>query len=274
MKRAAMLIFVISIVALSYLIGAPLVARALFYYGFPLAAANFLSDPVWKGATLYAAGKWNEAAESFAHDGSSNYNLGNALVRAGRYSEAIEAYERALTIDPDDVDARYNKALIEAALQKDSTAVSGRPESSISPSPAIKAGGSRDRPPTDGGPGGAGEGLASGNQTKGQSSAGGKVSKDGVHAATPGEQNSGISDGAAGAFGGAGRTGEVQPNFPDLLQERESRMRRRQQEANVHPSLDWLQTLPDDPGLFLKAKIIAEKARRLKDAGGPIPEDD
>jgi len=274
MRRAALLAFIICFVAELSLVGAQLVGRALLYSGFPSAAASFFNDPAWKGAALYAAGRWNEAAESFAQEGSSDYNLGNALVRAGRYPEAIEAYERVLRADPDDADAAFNKALVEAALQKEQSAVSGHPSSLNKATPAIKAGGSRDRPPNDGGPGGAGEGLASGNQTKGQSSAGGKVSKDGVHAATPGEQNSGAAAGATGLFGGAGRSGDVQPNFPDLLQERESRMRRRQQEASVHPSLDWLQSLPDDPGLYLKAKIIAEKARRLKEAGGPIPEDD
>lgn len=274
MRRAALLAFIICFVAELSLVGAQLVGRALLYSGFPSAAASFFNDPAWKGAALYAAGRWNEAAESFAQEGSSDYNLGNALVRAGRYPEAIEAYERVLRADPDDADAAFNKALVEAALQKEQSAVSGHPSSLNKATPAIKAGGSRDRPPNDGGPGGAGEGLASGNQTKGQSSAGGKVSKDGVHAATPGEQNSGAAAGATGLFGGTGRSGDVQPNFPDLLQERESRMRRRQQEASVHPSLDWLQSLPDDPGLYLKAKIIAEKARRLKEAGGPIPEDD
>jgi hypothetical protein len=51
-------------------------------------------------------------------------------------------------------------------------------------------------------------------------------------------------------------------------------MRRRQQEANIHPSVEWLETFPDDPGAFLRARIEAEKLRRLNASGGPIPEDD
>lgn len=261
-------------------------AAELFFFGFELAGHLFLSvglsdaaaycfrDPSWRGVSLYAAGRWNEAAESFALDESNSYNLGNALVRAGRYHEAIESYDRALATDPDDTDAAMNKALVEAGLQHADKVGSGRHGGSLSASPAIKVGGSRDRPPIDGGAGGSGEGLASGNQTQGPVSAGGRVTKDGEQSARLTDPHQGASAGAVGAFGGAGRSGEVQPNFPDLLQERQSRMRRRQQEANVHPSLEWLATLSDDPGLYLKAKILAEKARRLKAAGGPIPEDD
>jgi Ca-activated chloride channel family protein len=274
MRKSALLIVIICFAAELFFFGAQCLAHMLLFSGFPIAAASMFADPAWKGVALYTADRWSEAAASFAQDISSDYNMGNALTRAGRYTEAIEAYERALTADPGDSDAAFNKALVEAAIHMEPRTGAGQPASAISTSRAIKAGGSRDRPPTDGGPGGSGEGLASGNETKGQSSAGGKVTKDGVSIARQGEQNTGMNAGAAGTSGGAGHSGDLQPNYPDLLQERESRMRRRQQEASIHPSLEWLQTLSDDPGRFLKAKIIAEKARRLRNSGGPIPEDD
>ncbi len=274
MKRAALLILIVCFGLELFLFGFEIAAQLLFVAGFSDQASNLLRDPGLRGVSLYKSGHWIEAAESFATDRSSSYNMGNALAHAGRYEDAIEAYERALASDPGDVDAAFNKGLLEQALQHSEKSVSDRHHGLLSASPAIKSGGSRDRPKTDGGAGGSGEGLASGNQTEGLASAGGKVAKNGEQSAQQNDTLHGSAAGAAGAYGDAGRSGEVQPNFPDLLQERQSRMRRRQQEANVHPSLEWLETLSDDPGQYLKAKILAEKERRLKASGGPIPEDD
>ena len=274
MTRTALLILIISFGLELFVFGFEIAAHLLFFAGFSDQASQLFHNPAWRGVSLYKSGRWNEAAESFARDQSGSYNMGNALAHAGRYDEAIEAYERALQTDPGNSDAAYNKALLESALQNADKAVSGRVNGSLSASPAIKAGGSRERPQTDGRAGDSGEGLASGKQTQGPVSAGGRVTKDGAETARQNNPGPGSAAGAAGAFGDAGRSGEVQPNFPDLLQERQSRMRRRQQEAKVHPSLEWLETLSDDPGQYLKAKIRAEKARRLKAAGGSIPEDD
>jgi Ca-activated chloride channel family protein len=274
MRRAALFTLIICFGAELYLFGAELTAHLIYIAGFPDAAASLFIDPAWKGVSLYAAGRWNEAAEAFAHDVSGSYNLGNSLARAGRYQEAVDSYERALVSDPTDQDAAFNKALLETVLENTRKSVLRRDSGSLSASPAIKSGDSRDRPQTTGGAGGSGAGLASGIQTQGPASAGGKVTKDGAQIASPDAPHPGAAAGAVGAFGDAGRSGEVGSNFPDLLQERQSRMRRRQQEANIHPTLDWLETLPDDPGQYLKAKILAEKARRLKAAGGAIPEDD
>jgi Ca-activated chloride channel family protein len=273
-KRASFWVIVFCLFIELSLFGQQALAHISLFLGAPDIAAALFRDPGWKGAALYAAGRWNEAAASFALDHFSNYNMGNALAHAGRYPEALASYERALADDPGDTDAAFNKSLIEAALQTHGDTHSGQAPGQTSLSAASKVGGSRDRPQTDDKPGGSGDGLASGKETESQSSTGGKVSKEGSLATRTGDFISGAIAGGSGTSGGAGHSGVVQPNFPDLLQERESRMRRRQQEANVHPSLEWLQTLADDPGLFLKAKIRAEKARRLEAAGGPIPEDD
>ncbi len=274
MKRAAFLTLLLCLGAELYLFGSEFAAHLIYSAGFPDKAASLFIDPAWKGVSLYAARRWNEAAEAFARDVSGSYNLGNALAHAGRYEEAIASYEHALASDPMDSDAAFNKSLLETFVENTRKPLPRRDNGSLSASPAIKSGDARDRPQTAGGAGGAGAGLASGNQTQGPASVGGKVTKDGAQMATPNGPRPGAAAGAVGAFGDAGRSGEVGSNFPDLLQERESRMRRRQQEANIHPSLDWLEALPDDPGQYLKAKILAEKARRLKAAGGAIPEDD
>ncbi|MEN9310604.1 MAG: hypothetical protein RLY77_729 [Pseudomonadota bacterium] len=45
----------------------------------------------------------------------AQYNLGNALARAGRYDGAIAAYNRALQQQPQMADARFNKRIVEQA---------------------------------------------------------------------------------------------------------------------------------------------------------------
>ena len=63
---------------------------------------------------LYLAGKFEEAAaayEQLADRVDSEklyYNLGNAYFRIGRLGPAVYNYERALRIDPNLADARYN----------------------------------------------------------------------------------------------------------------------------------------------------------------------
>ena len=274
MRKIALIILILSIGAEIWRVTPGIIAHSLLKLGFPSIASTLFRDPSWRGVALYKAGEWKEAAAMFATNNEENYNLGNALAQNGHYDEAIAAYERALVVQPDDEDAAYNKALLEAALQNYPTPPKINLPQSLYNSPAIKAGGTRDRPVTENNLGGAGAGLAAGSETQGQSSKGDSAAKDGSSLSPAGDDNHQSASSAAGSTESVSQKEQTQVNFPDLLQERESRMRRRQQEAGVHPSLEWLQTLPDDPGQYLKLKILAEKARRLNANGGPIAEDD
>src|SRR3546814_3526856 len=46
------------------------------------------------------------------------YNRGNALARAGRYEDAIKAYDQALAQQPGMADAIANRKLVEAAMKR------------------------------------------------------------------------------------------------------------------------------------------------------------
>jgi len=83
-------------------------------------AADLFEDPEWKAAAEYAAGRYQQAVETLdeADSGNNAYNKGNALARSGQFGEALEKYDRALEMDPDDQDARYNRQLIEKLLQQ------------------------------------------------------------------------------------------------------------------------------------------------------------
>lgn len=88
--------------------------------GKPAEAAQHFRDPAWRGTALYRAGKYAEAARAFDSDHNANgrYNQGNALARAGKLEQALGAYRQALKLDPDDADAKYNKALVERLLEQ------------------------------------------------------------------------------------------------------------------------------------------------------------
>ena len=83
-------------------------------------AAQMFKDSDWKGTAYYRGEKYKKAVESFSasNTAEANYNLGNALAKAGKIEDAIKAYQRALEMDADHEDAKYNKSLLEK-LQRD-----------------------------------------------------------------------------------------------------------------------------------------------------------
>jgi Ca-activated chloride channel homolog len=83
-------------------------------------AAALFEDPEWRGIAQYRAGNFSESAAAFRErdDADGQYNLGNALARQGRFEPAIAAYDRALAIDPDAEDARYNRGLVKELLER------------------------------------------------------------------------------------------------------------------------------------------------------------
>jgi tetratricopeptide (TPR) repeat protein len=77
-----------------------------------------------RGTALYALSRFDEAGQEFlrateAKEGplkeSAFYNLGNAFFKKDKFKEAIEAYKRALALDPRDQRAKWN---LEIALRK------------------------------------------------------------------------------------------------------------------------------------------------------------
>jgi len=103
-----------------------------------------------EGVHAYREGAYSKAQRLFSgsHSADAWYNQGNALARQGRYQQAIDAYDRALELQPDMEDAIANRAIVEAARQQqqqaqqnaqnkdesDSSAEDGEADSSSAPS--------------------------------------------------------------------------------------------------------------------------------------------
>ena len=83
-------------------------------------AAELFDDGAWKAAAYYRAGQYEKASEllNAPESGTGYYNRGNALAKLGQYQEAIDAYDQAISLDPDNDDARFNRELVQKALEQ------------------------------------------------------------------------------------------------------------------------------------------------------------
>ena len=90
-------------------------------------AASLFENPDWKAAAHYKAGAYDKALENLIpkpelgneqKNANILYNQANALAKSGQLEPAIKAYEKALALNPEDTDAKYNKELVEKALDK------------------------------------------------------------------------------------------------------------------------------------------------------------
>ncbi|WP_211870490.1 VWA domain-containing protein [Neoroseomonas terrae] len=100
-------------------------AQFLLDRGEPARAAALFTDPVRRGAALYAAGDYEGAAAAFAQASGAvaAYDRGNALMmRPQGWNDAIPAYDRALQLRPDFPEARQNRAIAEAFRQQQADA--------------------------------------------------------------------------------------------------------------------------------------------------------
>lgn len=80
------------------------------------------------GDVLYKKKNYEEAIESFDKTTSSEdvllqsksyYNMGNTLYRMGKLPESIQMYKKALELNPDDEDAKYNLEYVRTKIKNE-----------------------------------------------------------------------------------------------------------------------------------------------------------
>ncbi|PKM11387.1 MAG: hypothetical protein CVV13_09350 [Gammaproteobacteria bacterium HGW-Gammaproteobacteria-3] len=84
------------------------------------AAAGQFQNPQWRAAAQYQAGHYDQVVETLQgiETADSFYNQGNALAQSGQLEQALKAYDKALAIDPENENARYNKDIVEKELKE------------------------------------------------------------------------------------------------------------------------------------------------------------
>ncbi len=95
-------------------------AQEAYQHGDFKKAAELFQNPDWKAAAHYKSGAYDKALAYLKDNPSANshYNQGNALAQSGQLKEALDAYNKALKLNPDDDDTQYNKDLVEKALEQ------------------------------------------------------------------------------------------------------------------------------------------------------------
>lgn len=219
-----------------------------------------------EGAGAYREGAFEDAARAWEglDTADAQYNRGNALARQGRYGEAIEAYDRALELQPGMEDARANREVVEAARDRQSEG-GGAPRDPGQQPGTPSAGGQPGRP-GDGEPAGRPEpGEGPGERQDGQDGQDGNEDPDRREP----EGNEGSPP-----------PGQAAQEAADQAQ-REQMERALEQQSGTTPSQDaerapetprereqrianeaWLQRVPDDPGGLLREKFRIEYERR------------
>lgn len=203
------------------------------------------------------------------------YNRGNALARAGRYEEAIAAYDEALAAEPGMADALANRAAVEAAMRR-------------GPPPP---GGSRgnDMPPEGGE-----DGRGAGSSDSGQGDDGRSPPDDGAGRSPEGDEDSPTEppEGQDDAGQEPPASADADPGDDADQQAADEAQREAMQRALEEGVTDadgeeagdqrpasaspeeiaaeereranaaWLRRVPDDPGALLRARFRNEHLRR------------
>ena len=75
-----------------------------------LRAEQEIYNTQMKAVQAYRNGQYEQAAQLFLQNASANdfYNAGNAFANLGQIDKAIEAYEKALSLNPKHMDAQFN----------------------------------------------------------------------------------------------------------------------------------------------------------------------
>ena len=90
-------------------------------------AQQLFKEPNWKAAAAYRNGDFETAEQLYGNttgnidnntQALSHYNQANTLAKSGKLKEAIKHYDEALTKNPDNEDAQFNKKLVDKLLEQ------------------------------------------------------------------------------------------------------------------------------------------------------------
>lgn len=223
-----------------------------------------------RGAEAYRRAEFERAAQAYAglDSADAQYNRGNALAKAGKYEEAIAAYEAALRRQPGMADAIANKRAVEAMLKRKPPGGSQAEQRKGNDQQQ----GGKPAPGSEGQPDARGQGKDSAEPKP----------KPGQASAPPGATPPAEppppkpADAEAQAAAEASQRERMQraldrqkPSQPDAASAPAARVRAETPEERERRLANeaWLKRIPDDPGGLLRAKLRLEHERRQRQGG-------
>ncbi len=213
--------------------------HALLQAGRPADAALRFEDSQWQGVARYRAGDYAGAAESFArgHSADAHYNRGNALARAGELEAALDAYERALELQPTLQPAQLNKALVEELLRQQQA---GQPGETDTGGESAPQGGTQ---------------AAAGTSAQAPHSGENGENSEAVAATAAASSPTDEGTGTLASAGDTGR-GDEAPTAPGRAVETAAEQLGDERRQALE---QWLRQIPDDPGELLRRKFWYEQ---------------
>jgi Ca-activated chloride channel homolog len=204
-------------------------------------AETTFHQPDWRAAAAYRAGHFGQAAEQYQalQTEISYYNQGNALTHLGKYEQAINAYDKALAINPSNKDALYNRKLVEDILKqerkKENKDQQGQNQQSQNQQQNQKA---KDQ-------------QAQSQQGKSQQKSKDQQNKQDKKQQ---EESQKVANQQAKVKQGDEKNGKLAEKMHSVA---EHEAHEKQQEKE-----QWLQLIPDDPGGLLREKFKRDHLRR------------
>jgi len=229
-------------------------AKRLLEDGAALDAADVFENPDWRAVARYRGQDYAQSAAEFAEkdDTRSLYNLGNALARQGEFESAIDAYEQVLEMDPEDIDAEYNRDLL-----KDLLAQQQQEQQENEQQQQSEQDGEGEQSDSD-----------SESQEDGESQEGEGEQSEGEPAEREDEMTEEDLEAMQEELERAAQ--EAQENQEDPLEQltAEELAALREQQEQEQAMEQWLRRIPNDPGSLLRNKFRYQYQQTGKDQDG------
>lgn len=187
-------------------------------------AAALAKAPDLSGEAWYRSGGFSNALSAWMNDDSADahYNRGNALAQLGEVDAALQAYDRALELDPDMEDAQFNRDLLQQMKDQQQEQQ---------------------------------------QQQDGEQGEGEQNEQDSESESQQGEQGEEGQEGESEEQGQEGeQQAEQGEGEPEEQQETDYTQAWTEEDAQAMEQ--WLRRIPDDPGGLLRRKFLYEHQRR------------